>query len=214
MIKRYIPMLALAGAICGLALAATSAVAETWHCTKPAKREECRYKLQGKGQQRLTLPNGTSIQCRKLRQEGQFKGKNLDLQSVPKYEECSTIIAAVKHKAKVELKECEIRLTINKGEKGPKQQGTVTIKKTTTPCQITILVEGTTCEIRIKEQGPLTGFRAEQVSVRKEEREVQIQFKVKGIQAEVTEGCGQGKGVKKVRSENTGRARITGLRIR
>jgi len=121
MIRRSLPILALVGAICGLAFVATPAIASEWHCTPKTPKEECRYKLQGKGQQIFKLgEKQPSFECRKLRQEGQFKGPSLDLQSVPKFETCFTVIAGLKHNVKVVLKECEYRLTINKGEKGPK----------------------------------------------------------------------------------------------
>jgi len=120
-------------------------------------------------------------------------------------------IAGVKHKVKTEVKECEGLLILTEG-KGTKQQGVAeTINKGTGKCLVTRRVEGTTCETKSGAQGPIKGFRAEQVTNSKGEGEVQIRYEASGIMLEATSGCGI---ASKAKLEIKGQGRVEGVKIR
>jgi len=194
----------LVTAISALAFFATPALAENWECNEGTK---CTVKVEGKGQQKFIVET-TAFECRTARGEGQVEGKKKDLQYKPTFRLCSTKIAGVKHEVKVEPK-CEFRLTITEQSgKPPKAQGTVSLKGS---CIVLIFVVGTTCEIKIGEQGPLKKFRAEQVGKGKE-RQVQVLAEVPGIKGTATTGCGFAKTA--VEGKYEGKARFLNVKIR
>jgi len=213
-------LLAFAGMTCALAILTTPAFAEQWECNKGTK---CRFELKGKKEkQQKFILNGAPFECRSLRKSiGQLTSPSRDLQYKPTFEECIATVAGVKHPVTVEVKECEFRLTIikpeKKGEHG--QQGTVTIKnfprRKEPKCRITIKIPAVACTLQIGAQGPLTGYRAEQVINSKEEREVQIQAAVTGILTKLAE-CKvlQIESKTEAKAEYKGRARIEGIKVR
>jgi len=196
----------LATAVSALALFATPALAKEWECEKGTK---CRFKVEAKNQQKFKVGE-TTVECRKSRiSGGQLVSPSADLQYKPTFEACTATVAAIKHEAKVEVKECEFRLILNEGT-GSKQQGVVTIKGA--KCLITIVVKGTTCEITIGERAnkELKKFRAEQVLNKETKlREVQIQAEVKGIKlTKATSGCGLTKAQEEEGGKYVGRGRV------
>jgi len=207
MIKRFLPILALAGALCGLAAAATPAVAETWQCKG---KVPCRYKLQGKGAQVLTLPSGTTVKCEKIRAEGQQSTQRAkDLQFRPVYTGCTATVAGVKHEAAVKTEKCQFRLILL--QNSPVPRGVVEIKKAAEPCPILVTIKGTTCEVKITEEGNKELKKFEAKDEREKPQNIQLQFLVSGVSFKATAGCGENKGT----AEFKGRARITGeIRIR
>jgi len=207
----------VAGMLCAtLAFITTPALAETWQCGTVGQKI-CRWKFQNKGQHRFTLPNGLSVQCRKVRAEGQLEGRKKDLQAVPEFRECTVQIEEKRIKVPVEVKGCEIRFTLvkqNKTKEATEAQGEVSIKNTTTTCQITLKLPNG-CELRVKAQGPLAKFRAKQVGTRKA-REVQVQIEIQvQVKANSVTACGFKKAEERARYK--GRGRITsprGIKIR
>jgi len=189
----------LAGTVCMLAFFASSALAKEWEST--SGKYPRRFQVEGKRQQKFTF-GGATIECRTARGRGQLAAPSKDLQYRPKFEKCTTTITGVKHVTKVEVKECQFRLILTEGT-GGKQQGEIEIKNIKPNiCRITITVEKPIeCKLQIGAQGPLKGFRAEQIDKGKE-REVQIEAKVGGIKVDAkecpllkgTEGKYEGKG--------------------
>jgi len=204
-------LLVIASAICGFALFAAPALAKEWESN--SGKYPSRFKLASKGPQILTIEGGIGIECVNATGEGQIKEANRTLQgNTLNPGECKASIVGVKHKIKTEIKECEGRLILNKGETGEKQQGMVeSIKVGGGTCTVTTKVEGTTCELKGGEEGPLSGFRAEQVKNTKGEREVQVKSEVVGIKLKASTGCGIA-AEPKATSKNLGR--IEGVKIR
>jgi len=220
----------LAGTTCvALAFLATPALATEWHCT--LAKERCPFQLvptkegkEGKEEQLQEFTDeGLIVKCTKLREtRGELQKKSLSLQYKPTFSGCKTSkIGGVEHAATVTNTGCEIRLIIQtqKEEKPKKAQGRVEIK-CTTGNSILVKVAGTTCEIKVPGQGSskertLKKFRAEQLEVRKGEREVHIIGEVEGMHAVNSAGCGIAAETKT--AEYKGRAKIEskyGIKLR
>jgi len=218
-------LLVLAGTICAtLAFLTTPAFAKEWQCTLAKGR--CPFQLEGKRQQVFKDNGKTSIpfECRIAKGRGELQGRQKDLQYKPTFEECKARVAGMQHKVTVTPGKCEIRLIIQeqKEEKPKKAQGRIEIKPS--PCGaeekpegIIVKVAGTSCEVKIPPQGgerKIKGFRAEQVEVRKGEREVQITAIVTGLAVVNSPGCGIGE---KNEAEYKGKGRIAakyGIKLR